>query len=201
MKTKLVLTGAYAGRTMVINGHKFEKGELPLSGELDKLGNLIRYFSFFNAYLAGSEELAAAQERDAKWKEEGHGFDEVLDGEGSGAGGASTDGSETAGSASGAGNAGTEADGAGAVSEGNGVSEGRVANEAPVSSDPQVLKVVDALKALDPENEEFWTDAGLPKVAAIEDASGVVGVTRKDIEAAWPGFNRDKAMEMLVNSL
>lgn len=201
MKTKLVLTGAYAGRTTIINGHKFEKGELPLTGELDKLGYLIRYFSFYNAYLAGSEELAAAQERDAKWKEEGHGADEVLAGEGTGAGGALADGTEAEGGASGSGNAGTEADGTGSGSEGDGVSEGRVGDEPPASSDAQVLKVVDALRALDPENDNFWTDAGLPKVSAVEDASGVVGVTRKDIHSAWPDFNRDKAMEMLVNSL
>lgn len=201
MKNKLILTGAYAGRTMTLNGHKFEKGELPLSGDIEKLGGLIRYFATYNAYLSGSEELAAAQERDRKNKEMGHGSDTVLDGEGAGASGASANGANAEGSATGSGNAGTASDGSGSVSNGDGVSEGRVANEPPVSSDAQVLKVLDALKMLNPENDDFWTDAGLPKVAAIEEASGVVGVTRKDIEAAWPGFNREKALEMLVDSL
>lgn len=198
---KLILTGVYAGHTVKINGHQFVKGELPLSGELAKLDGLIRYFATYNAYLAGSDELALAQARDAKMKESGHGDGKVLDGEGKDAGGASPDGTEALGETSGSGHDGTSSAGTEQVSEGDGAPEGRVGSEPPVSSDPQVLKIVDALRMLDPENDDFWTDAGLPKVSAVEDASGVVGVTRKDINSAWPEFTRDAAMEMLVNSL
>lgn len=191
---KLILTGHYAGQTILINGNQFVKGELPLKGDLKSMDGLIRYMATYNAFLAGSDELAEAQDRDRKNKENADGADEILDGEGANSGGAPSDDANS-GAASGAGATGASGDGAGNGSEGDGVPGGREGDAAPRSSDPQVLKIIDALNSLDPDVSDHWTEAGLPKVAAVEAGSGVVGVTRKDIEAAMPGWNRDKALE------
>lgn len=191
---KLILTGHYAGQTITINGSTFVKGELPLKGDLKSMDGLIRYMATYNAFLAGSDELAEAQERDRMNKEIANGADTILDGEGTDAGGAPANDADT-GSASGAGATGTPVDGAGSGTEGDGVSGGCEGDAAPQTSDPQVLKIIDALKSLNPDVTDHWTDGGLPRVAAVEAGSGVVGVTRKDIEAALPGWNRDKAID------
>lgn len=191
---KLILTGHYAGKTMEINGSKFVNGELPLKGDLRSMDGLIRYMATYNAFLAGSDELAEAQNRDRMNKEIANGADEILDGQGSNDGGAPSNDADP-GAASGAGATGASVDGAGSGSEGDGVPGGREGDAAPQTSDPQVLKIIDALKALNPDVTDHWTDGGLPRVAAVEAGSGVVGVTRKDIEAALPGWNRDKAID------
>jgi hypothetical protein len=199
---KLIMVGHYAGKNVTINGFKFENGEVDIGDDLKAADGIVRYFSFYNAYLAGSKELALAQKHYEESKEVANGQDANLGGEGSDTGGTQANVSGTAEGASGAGNAGTEADGAGAVPAGDGSSEGRVVSfSPPESSDAQVLKIIDALKMLNPENDEFWTDAGLPKVSAVEEASGIVGVTRKDIVAAYPDFNRELAMAVMLNSL
>lgn len=192
---KLILTGHYAGRTIDLNGYKFVNGELTLKGEMTKMEGVINYFRTYNAFLAGSDELAQAQARDAN-KGDTDGTDTVLDGQsGTDTGGVSTDITGT-GTGSGPESGGASPDGAGSGSEGNGVQGGREVDEgqAAVTSDPTVLKIIDGLKSLDPTNDDHWTDAGLPRVDVIAQASGVVNVTRKDIAAAIPNFNREVAM-------
>ena len=60
-------------------------------------------------------------------------------------------------------------------------------------------EIAAALKKLDPENDDHWvmtgTHKGLPKLFAVEEAYGRAGLTRQDLEAALPGWNRDKALE------
>lgn len=193
---KFVLTGHYAGKTMTINHVDFINGEADVKGDLAKLGGLINYLATFNAFLVGSDELAAAQERDRLNKGETNGTDTVLDGQsGEDPSGAPANVSGT-GTGSGPESGGASPDGAGSGSEGNGVQGGREVDEgqAAVTSDPTVLKIIDGLKSLDPTNDDHWTDAGLPRVDVIAQASGVVNVTRKDIAAAIPNFNREVAM-------
>jgi len=185
---KLILTGFYAGKTITLNGYKFIDGELELKGEIEKLGGVINYFRTYNAYLAGSEELANAQIRD---KEIADGRDENLDDEWADASGVSTDEPGPEKDPGGSGHASAEA-GDGQGTDGDGVSPGRD------DRDPQTLKIVDALNSLDPENDDFWTDGGLPTVKAVEHASGIVGIKRKEIEAALPDFNRDAARAALI---
>jgi hypothetical protein len=50
-----------------------------------------------------------------------------------------------------------------------------------------------ALSRLDPENDEQWTADGKPKMSAIEEAMGRSDVTRAQVNAAAPGFDRDAA--------
>jgi hypothetical protein len=59
--------------------------------------------------------------------------------------------------------------------------------------------VANAVRKLDPDVDGHWVMTGAhkgkPKLQAIEDAYGKAGLTRQDIEAAMPGYNRDAASE------
>lgn len=192
---KLILTGFYAGKTKTINGYDFVKGELVLKGELAKLDGLIAYMKAYGAFLQGSEELAEAQARDALTKGGSDGTDAILDGQGGSSEGGVPTNLTSPGTGSGDGATGTSTDGSGSGAEGDGVQAGREADaKAQAASDPNVLKIIDALKSLDPTNDDHWTDAGLPLVGIIATASGIVNVTRKDISAALPGWNRETAL-------
>lgn len=50
-----------------------------------------------------------------------------------------------------------------------------------------------ALRQLDPENDEHWTKIGKPAMSALEQFYGSSDITRADVEAAIPDFNRDVA--------
>lgn len=52
--------------------------------------------------------------------------------------------------------------------------------------------IVDALKQLDPANDDHWTASKQPAVAAVKELHGEE-VTREQIDAAADGFNRDTA--------
>ena len=190
---KLILTGHYAGKTITLNGYKFENGELDVGSDLTKIDNIVRYFASYNAFLAGSPELAEAQERDRINKESNHGASEILDGQnGSQPGGVSANKPGTGETGSG-GTSGSETNTPGRVSAGGGDQEGRVASELS-TDDPKMLMIIDALKALDPTSDEHWTDAGLPRVDAVAEGSKVADVTRSDIEKAIPGWTRQAAL-------
>lgn len=71
-------------------------------------------------------------------------------------------------------------------------SRGNKSTEGSVEIDTQLVK---AVHALDPGNDEHWTGTGLPAMTAIEVAYGSTGVTRKDVNAAVPDWDREKAQE------
>lgn len=52
------------------------------------------------------------------------------------------------------------------------------------------MQLIEALKALDPDNNEHWTQEGLPVVAEVAKLTGV-NVTRAEVTAAAPHFNRN----------
>lgn len=55
-----------------------------------------------------------------------------------------------------------------------------------------------ALEQLDHENEDHWTNSGLPNIDVV---SGLVGhqVKRSEIGAAWTGFDRQAASEIAAD--
>ena len=191
---KMVLTGHYAGRTMVINGFPFTEGECVLKGELASLDGAIRYLATYNAFPAGSSELEQAQFRDMENGGD-NGGSSNQDGPEDGANNSGKHSDEPIApvTPNGAGHDAVEADAlrGGAAPSGDGGSSGR-------DSDPRTLQIVDALNSLDPSVDDHWTDGGLPRVAAIEAASGIVGITRKEIEAAYKDFDREKAAASAV---
>lgn len=68
------------------------------------------------------------------------------------------------------------------------------AGAAPVTAAGDLAR---AIEALDPENPKHWVqngaNAGKPRVDVVAQASGIEGLTRADVEAARPGWNRDVA--------
>lgn len=51
------------------------------------------------------------------------------------------------------------------------------------------LALVDAIGKLDAGNKEHFTDAGLPRVEALEAAAGIIEVTAKERNAAFAAYN------------
>ena len=67
----------------------------------------------------------------------------------------------------------------------------------PDSEDKQPASesIATALRQLDPENDDHWTEAGLPSMAAVEERVGSKDIKRADVAAAMPDWDRDKALE------
>jgi hypothetical protein len=62
----------------------------------------------------------------------------------------------------------------------------------PETPAPDAKTVASVVGALDPADDGVWTGTGLPSVEAVSAAVGAK-VSREDIEAAHPGFNRAAA--------
>jgi hypothetical protein len=52
-----------------------------------------------------------------------------------------------------------------------------------------------ALAKLDPTNDDHWTAAGLPAVGAVKEITGSTSLSRDDIVAAAPDFERPEPTE------
>lgn len=211
------LFGAHKGRTMTINGHHFVNGELSkvLSGSA--AGTLCKVLSYYGAYAKGTPEYEAAL---AQEQEESNGA--------SGSKAASGAGSPTAvqrdvqskgpepaetsanvsekPAAAAEGGSGSSADGDGHGD--SGVLKFEEAETWPKPSEPLSVgsdAVAVAIRKLDPENSKHWVQTGvhkgLPKLSAVEQAYGKSGLTRQDLEAALPGWNRDKALDEAMADL
>lgn len=55
------------------------------------------------------------------------------------------------------------------------------------------VKIIDALKKLDPSNDNHWTADGLPRLDTVKMLSGDQSLTRDSIVAVAPGFARATA--------
>lgn len=60
----------------------------------------------------------------------------------------------------------------------------------------EASKILEALKALDPKNDEHWTQQGAPSIEKVTEALGEP-VKRKEITDAAPTFNREEALKAL----
>lgn len=58
-------------------------------------------------------------------------------------------------------------------------------------------KLIAALKQLDTNNDDHWTNDGLPRVDVVKQFSGVLMLNREDVARAWPGFHRGNTAEAL----
>lgn len=182
MPYKLIMAnGPYVGKTAIINGHKFVDGVLTLQGSAKDYEMLVRYFETFGAYPEGHPKLKGASD----------GSHNHQAGAGSKDGGTHSNQSSPAQEPAGTGHAGASASGQGSVSTGNGASSGSVATQQP--TDEKVKKIEKALRNLNPDVPEHWTDAGLPRISTIAEATSLAEINRKDVENALPGWNRDVA--------
>jgi hypothetical protein len=53
--------------------------------------------------------------------------------------------------------------------------------------------IKEALQKLDPEDDEVWTQIGLPRVEVVARLSGLLQLTRAELTDAAPDFNRETA--------
>lgn len=53
------------------------------------------------------------------------------------------------------------------------------------------MKINEALRKLDVENDQHWTADGMPKMGVVEELVGDKSITRKDVTNAAPDFNRE----------
>lgn len=211
---KLVLTGPYTGKTKRLQGHLFDRGVLKFYGTAAAVEGLVTYMGrSYQAYLEGSDELRAAQDRDdaAYLKEISR---ETADGERDIQG----EISESEGTDPGDGDVQSEGSGSSETppDDGTGAGEDPEGSEGDVSDrdgheDPRVpdaeagsggpvetsrsvnVALQNAVYALDPENNGHWTGAGLPAMTVVEHVYGSADITRRDVEIAAPGYDRDAA--------
>ena len=208
------LFGPRKGQTMTINGHQFIDGWARLNQSTEKAGSCMRVLSFYGAYARGTPDYNKAM--DAEEAEEaaknGTGEADTKAVEGADAPVRSDvrpagSGPATPAAVEGNGNAGP----GGASSSGgdtNGDGHGHAGiPKFPEDKDRRHIEppsevneaIMVAVKKLDPSVDGHWVATGAhkgkPKLQAVEEAYGKANLTRQDIEAAMPGWNRDAALE------
>lgn len=183
---KLTLVGALAGTTALLRGHQFTEGSIQISGppgDVDSLGEYLR--RCYQAYPDPSAELDAAR---AAIEGAEDGTDQVhTDEAGTGDGGPG--GSDDPAGGDGEGTQEPEDAGNGATDDNANAGEAGAEDADGNGEGP----IVAALKALDPLNDEQWNNDGKPKMSAVEAALGRTDVTRAEVTAAAPDFNRETA--------
>lgn len=198
----LVLTGARAGQTCVLNGKQFTKGVLRLRGSRDQLEPVTSYYGrTYHAFPNGSKELKEAQARD-------HGDNKANSASQSG----TANGVQRAGANDHAGGN-QAADGAAAHSGGvhgveagssrvlpsgsghadAGLRSGQGAEQQQSDASSDLIKIREAVVSLDPSVDDNWTADGEPAVEAVAHALKDASISRKQIDAAAGDWNRDQA--------
>lgn len=187
---KLSLVGDLDGQTVTLRAggseYEFIDGSLEVTGPSADVDNLSKYLQrCWQAYPDPSRELdeaRAAIERGTDAAEADEDEPKAGDGDPSGAenneGGAGDPAPEPEG---------TDEGGSDAQPEPGAAEPGR-----PGEGDGQ-SPINQALSRLDPEDDEAWTADGKPKMSAIEAVMGRSDVTRSQVDAAAPGFDRDAA--------
>ena len=202
------LFGANRGKSMTINGHKFVKGEYRIALSGANAANFSRVMGYYAAFAKGTPEYDAAVKAeeatngagevhaapDERAAEQVHGEDGP---DGSGPSHVSADDRSGA-VADSEGNSGSGAAGSGHEDAGEPVFEDP--STWPQPHEPALVandSIKKAVLKLDPENNDHWVatgqQKGKPKLAAVESAYGKAGLTRADLEAALPDWDRDKA--------
>jgi len=205
IQQEVVLFGHYAGSTMLINGHPFMNGSCTMLVQPENLGFLINYFQKYGGHFKGTpgyDEAFKAKERAdgiraATQPTTEPGIAEAVQGEAGPAGSGTAEADDVRGS----GHAATPEGEASVRPEGDGHKDTGVpvAPEATDSREPAVpvnLALRKSVMALDPAVDTHWTAAGLPAMAAVEEALGDTGFTRADVSAAAPEWDREKAAEL-----
>lgn len=198
----LVLAGAYAGATRVLNGHQFVDGKLTLEGDPLSLAGPIRYLGrAYEAYPENSKELAEAQARfdnhgddngdaDAVSQTPESGSSETVQGDADSSGEGSPETGESDELGADDGDQGTDSVGPdGAERDGH----EHAGNDSVKGQ--TVSKLAEAVYSLNPDTDGHWTAQGLPAMAEVEKVYGESGITRRDVNEAAPGYDRDAARE------
>lgn len=207
--TDLVLTGARAGQTAVLNNKQFVRGVIRLRGSHEQLEPVIQYYGrTYAAFPDGSPALAAAQKQDAETKRAANGQhnpDPVSRlGTTDALRSAGTD--DVAGADPSAQPANLQPGANAAQAGGTGVRPNRDGHEhtglrpgqEPKQQQHAATCDLTALRAvvldLDPGVPENWSTDGKPTVEAVATAMNNPAITRKEIDAAAGDWNHDQAV-------
>lgn len=213
-RVELVLVGTHAGKTITVHGRRYVQGVFRADVRADQVEHLIRAGARLDgSFPRGSREQAVAEDRingrahpEKDTDAEVRGVHDVLSPLHVRPGDPAAEAEGLHGRGDG------DAPG-GAVrvradrdryqdTRIHGQAEGRLdEGDAPERSGPVNLKLAAAIRVLDPENDEFWTVEGLPKLSAIEEAYGCAGLTREDVDAAVPEWDRDAALTAALNAI
>jgi len=177
VETTFVLVGANAGKTVALGGRQFTDGSHTATGPEEELKCLGRFLArAYQAFPEGSEELTKAQEAL-------NGGDQVQ------ADGSVQDGQEGV-----RGGPGSDTEGAEETPDGGSDAGAETGEAGPDDATGNGARsLAEAVQALDPENDDHWTNGGQPKVDAVASQLGRTDVTRAQVEAAAPGYNREVA--------
>lgn len=179
VQTTFVLTGPLAGKTINLGSlpYRFAEGRTTLIAPVEEMPLHAQFLERnWQAYPEGHEALKETNDgqRDIQQNTSGAQGDLQPNGEGAAPGGDSSAGQGDAGPATG-----NEA--GGLAPEGDG--------QAPQLNE----KLQKAVLGLDPADDSHWTKDGKPAMTAVEKLYGSSGLTRADVDAAAPGFTREKA--------
>lgn len=189
IQTTFVLTGALAGHTIRLGSqpYAFENGRLTITAPAEEVALHARFL-----------------ERNWQAYPEGHpALKEVPDGQRDLQEGSQPDGQQPVHGDVQPNGGGTEAGDAAPVSSGGVEAEAGQAGVVPDGDgQPDVLKEPSAIvntrlqravMSLDAGDDTHWTRDGKPAMTAVEKLYGSAGITRADVEAAVPGWTREKA--------
>lgn len=207
-QVQLELTGPHAGKTIQLRKWKFVNGKLMLTGEESEVNRLVKFIGRnWQAYPVDSDKLRQAQgngetdgQRDSEGAVREDSGDDSAEGvvQPGGEGPADEDADGGSGhvepetGASGSDPSGDRHEDAGVPEESNQPAE--VENSESVTEDSHVdQKLQDVIMSLDPNENEHWSEEGKPALAAVAEGYGSAGLTRQDIDAAAPDWNRDAA--------
>lgn len=175
LELTLVLAGGRRGKTCVLGKHQFVGGRITLCGDDKTVLGTAKYLGrVYAAFPEGSKELETY----------GHSPLQASDGEPSPVHGGVQPQQPRASAPS------ADAGGGGTHSQ-----AGSGAHVPPTGAghdDARLDRIAEAVKALDPANDDHWTGGGLPRVDAISTAVADPTVSRRDVEQAAPGFTRPK---------
>lgn len=199
VSTVVVLTGPYTGHTTIINGVQFVNGKAEVHGPREQVEGLLHYLGkYYEAFEEGSARLAELQLRDqhgirGEISENSHIFadlarvrieprEEFERSEETPAV-VHEPKPEVAGVRNGDSDPTWDRHG-----------HSRLVSKEKV--DDFIARLVRGLKQLDPDDDSLWTKQGLPQMGAVAKAANIaVGypLKRSELDAAYPGFNRNEA--------
>lgn len=207
-EVEFVLTGGRTGETVLLGKHSFINGRAKILVSPENFGAVLTVMArSHQAFPAGSEELAIAQERDRANgilsdippnPASSDGAPAPVQGSGDNDAGSLSDPRTLQRSVDASDQAGSE----GMVSRGSGHENAglgeRVEPEQNRESDALIVQATVAISKLDPTIDEQWTEGGLPSVEYLAEATKNPAMSRELIEHCAPGFNRIKAEDLLA---
>lgn len=215
MQYSFRLFGPRKGQSITINGHPFTNGIYNAVVGADAASTLMSVLSYYGAFAHGTPKYYEALEKE----EAANGASDVSASTGSGAAEPLPDGVRPIGAGpsaqeavAGNGHVDSETGGAGADPSGDGHGHTRIPKFEEAASRPEPNEPASvgnetlrkAVMQLNPEIDTHWVmtgaHKGMPKLSAVEDAYGRAGVTRQDIEAAIPNWNRERAVETVLEA-